>query len=108
MASIGSIAATFVAKTAPFEAGVKRARGSMDSFGKSVIRTAAKIGAALGGMAFFKKGIGLAAQVEQDTIAIKAFTGSVESANALIEQIRDFAAETPFQLNDLIAASNSL
>ena len=108
MASIGSIAATFVAKTAPFEAGVRRARGSMDSFGKSVIRTAAKIGAALGGIAFFKKGIGLAAQLEQDTIAIKAFTGSVKSANALIEQIREFAAETPFQLNDLIAASKKL
>ena len=108
MASIGSIAATFVAKTAPFEAGVRRARGSMDSFGKSVIRTAAKIGAALGGMAFFKKGIGLASQLQQDTIAIKSFTGSAESANAVIQEIRTFAASTPFQLNDLIAASKQL
>lgn len=108
MASIGSIAATFVAKTAPFEAGVKRARGSMDSFGKSVISVAAKIGAALGGIAFFKKGVGLASQLQQDTIAIKSFTGSVESANALIQQIRQFAATTPFQLNDLIAASKQL
>ncbi len=108
MASIGSIAATFVAKTAPFEAGVRRARGSMDSFGKKVIGTAAKIGAALGGLQFFKTGIGLASQLQQDTIAIKSFTGSVESANALIQQIRDFAASTPFQLNDLIAASKQL
>ncbi len=108
MANIGSIAATFIAKTAPFESGVRRARGSMDTFGKSVIRTAAKIGAALGGIQFFKTGIGLAAQLEQNTIAIKSFTGSVESANALIQQVRDFAASTPFQLNDLIAASKQL
>jgi hypothetical protein len=108
MANIGSIAATFIAKTAPFESGVRRARGSMDTFGKSVIRTAAKIGAALGGIQFFKTGIGLAAQLQQDTIAIKSFTGSVESANALIQQVRDFAASTPFQLNDLIAASKQL
>ena len=108
MANIGSIAATFIAKTAPFESGVRRARGSMDTFGKSVIKTAAKIGAALGGIQFFKTGIGLAAQLQQDTIAIKSFTGSVESANALIQQVRDFAASTPFQLNDLIAASKQL
>jgi len=108
MANIGSIAATFIAKTAPFESGVRRARGSMDTFGKSVIRTAAKIGAALGGIQFFKTGIGLAAQLEQDTIAIKTFTGSIESANALIQQVRDFAASTPFQLNDLIAATKQL
>lgn len=108
MANIGSIAATFIAKTAPFESGVRRARGSMDTFGKSVIRTADKIGAALGGIQFFKTGIGLAAQLQQDTIAIKSFTGSVESANALIQQVRDFAASTPFQLNDLISASKQL
>ena len=108
MASIGSIAATFVAKTAPFEAGVRRARGSMDSFGKSVIRTAAKIGAALGGLQFFKTGIGLAAQLEQDIIAIKAFTGSLESANALIEQLTEFAAKTPFQLKELIGSTKTL
>jgi len=108
MANIGSIAATFIAKTAPFESGVRRARGSMDTFGKSVIKTAAKIGAALGGIQFFTTGIGLAAQLQQDTIAIKSFTGSVESANALIQQVRDFAASTPFQLNDLIAASKQL
>lgn len=108
MASIGSIAATFVAKTAPFEAGVKRARGSMDGFGKKVISTAAKIGAALGGIAFFKQGVGLAAQLQQDEIAIKSFTGSLESANNLIGDIRKFAASTPFQLNDLIGASKQL
>jgi len=108
MASIGSIAATFVAKTAPFESGVKRARGSMDSFGKSVIKTAAKIGAALGGIQFFKTGIGLAAQLEQDIIAIKAFTGSLESANALIEQLTEFAAKTPFQLKELIGSTKQL
>ena len=108
MANIGSIAATFVAKTAPFESGVRRAQGSMNSFGKSVIGVAAKIGAAIGGLQFFKTGIGLAAQLEQDKIAIKSFTGSVESANALIQQIRTFAASTPFQLNDLISASKQL
>ena len=108
MASIGSIAATFVAKTAPFEAGVKRARGSMDSFGKSVISVAAKIGAALGGIAFFKKGIGLAAQLEKDTLAIEAFVGSSEKAAMVIQQIGKFAETTPFQQKDLISATKQL
>jgi len=108
MASIGSIAATFVAKTAPFEAGVRRANASMDSFGKKVIGTVTKVAAALGGLQFFKTGIGLAAQLEQDIIAIKAFTGSLESANALIEQLTEFAAKTPFQLKDLIGSAKQL
>ena len=108
MANIGSIAATFIAKTAPFESGVRRARGSMDTFEKSVIRSAAKIGAALGLIEFFKTGIGLAAQLEQDIIAIKAFTGSLESANALIEQLTEFAAKTPFQLKELIGSTKQL
>ena len=108
MASIGSIAATFVAKTAPFEAGVRRANASMDSFGKKVIGTVTKVAAALGGLQFFKTGIGLASQLQQDIIAIKTFTGSVESANELLQEIRDFAASTPFQLNDLIAATKTL
>jgi tape measure domain-containing protein len=80
----------------------------MDGFGKKVISTAAKIGAALGGIAFFKQGVGLAAQLQQDEIAIKSFTGSLESANNLIGDIRKFAASTPFQLNDLIGASKQL
>ena len=108
MASIGSIAATFVAKTAPFEAGVRRARGSMDSFGKKVIGTAAKIGAALGGIQFFKKGIGLAAQLQKDTLAIEAFVGSSEKAAMVIEQIGKFAETTPFQQKDLISATKQL
>jgi tape measure domain-containing protein len=108
VASIGSIAATFVAKTAPFEAGVKRAQGSMDGFGKKVISTAAKIGAALGGIAFFKKGVGLAAQLEKDTLAIEAFVGSSEKAAMLIKQIGKFAETTPFQQKDLISATKQL
>lgn len=108
MANIGSIAATFIAKTAPFESGVRRARGSMDTFGKSVIRTAAKIGAALGGIAFLKKGIGLAAQLEKDKLAIEAFVGSSEKASMVIQQIGKFAETTPFQQKDLISATKQL
>jgi tape measure domain-containing protein len=124
--SIGSIATTFVAKTAPFESGVKRASASVKRmgsdvqsvgmkasaafkrFGDSVIAKAAKIGAALAGIGFVKMAISSAAEMQQDIITIKAFLGSLEKANALMAQLREFAKTTPFQLKDIVAATKQL
>lgn len=124
--SIGSIATTFVAKTKPFESGVKRASDSVKRmgsdvqtagmkasaafkrFGNSVIVNAAKIAAAVAAIGFVKMAIGAAAQMQQDIITIKAFLGSLEKANALMGKLREFAKTTPFQLKDLVKATKQL
>jgi len=124
--SIGSIATTFVAKTKPFEAGVNRVNRSLGGmsqkfsrhtmsasesfklFSSSVIRQVGKLLAALGGLAMIKFFIGAAAKLEKDIIAIKTFVGSVEDAAALIQEIRTFAAKTPFELDNLIDATKIL
>tara|TARA_R110000824_G_scaffold37749_3_gene115936 strand:- start:2600 stop:4048 length:1449 start_codon:yes stop_codon:yes gene_type:complete len=124
--SIGSIATTFVAKTAPFESGVKRASASVKRmgsdvqsagmkasaafkrFGDSVIVKAAKIAVAIAAIGFVKMAIGAAAQMQQDIVTIKAFLGSLEKANALMAKLREFAKTTPFQLKDLVKATKQL
>jgi len=124
--SIGSIATTFVAKTKPFESGVKRASASVKQmgndvrtagqragaafkrFGDSVIVKAAKVAAAVAAIGFAKMAIGAAAQMQQDIITIKAFLGSLEQANALMGKLREFAKTTPFQLKDLVKATKQL
>ena len=124
--SIGSIATTFVAKTAPFESGVKRASASVKRmgsdvqsvgmkasaafkrFGDSVIVKAAKIAAALAGIGFVKMAIESAAEMQKDIVTIKAFLGSLEKANALMGDLREFAKTTPFQLKDLVKATKQL
>lgn len=124
--SIGSIATTFVAKTAPFESGVKRASASVKQmgrdvqsvgmkasaafkrFGDSVIFKAAKIAAALAGIGFIKMAIESAAEMQKDIVTIKAFLGSLEKANALMGDLREFAKTTPFQLKDLVKSTKQL
>ena len=124
--SIGSIATTFVAKTKPFESGVKRASASVKQMGKdvrsagqraadgfrkfsnSVIVQAAKIATAVAAIGFVKMGIGAAAAMQQDLITIKTFVGSAEKARDVMGQLREFAKKTPFQLTDLVAATKNM
>jgi tape measure domain-containing protein len=124
--SIGSIATTFVARTKPFEAGVGRVnkslRGMSGSFRKQttsagavfqkftagIVRQLAILGSALLGIQAIKLVIVATATLEQDLIAIKTFVGSLEEAQALVMEIREFAAATPFQLDDLIKATKIL
>jgi tape measure domain-containing protein len=124
--SIGSIATTFVAKTKPFESGVKRASASVKKMGNdvrtagqraadgfrkfsnSVIVQAAKIGVAIAAIGFVKMGIGAAATMQQDLITIKTFVGSAEKARDVMESLREFAKKTPFQLTDLVEATKKM
>lgn len=124
--NIGSIATTFVAKTKPFESGVNRVnkslRGMSGSFQRNtnsagaifrkftagIIRQVGIITAALIGLQSIKVVISAAAKLEQDAIAIKQFVGSMENAQALLMEIREFAAATPFQLDDLVDATKVL
>jgi hypothetical protein len=57
----------------------------MDSFRQNRLseRCREELAQRLAVLRSFKKGIGLASQLQQDTIAIKSFTGSAESAKTL-------------------------
>lgn len=124
--SIGSIATTFVARTKPFEAGVGRVnkslRGMSGSFQRQttsagavfqkftagIIRQLAILGSALLGIQAIKLVVVSTAKLEQDAIAIKTFVGSMEDAQKLLMEIREFAASTPFQLDNLVDATKVL
>lgn len=124
--NIGSIATTFVAKTKPFESGVNRVNKSLRGmsggfrrqtanagavfkrFTDGIVRQLAILAAALIGIQSIKLVISATAKLEQDVIAIKAFVGSMEDAQKLLMEIRDFAAATPFQLTDLVDATKVL
>lgn len=124
--SIGSIATTFVAKTKPFESGVKRASASVKKMGadvrtagqraadgfkkfsNSVIVQAAKVATAVAAIGFVKMGIGAAATMQQDLITIKTFVGSAEKARDVMGELREFAKKTPFQLTDLVTATKNM
>jgi tape measure domain-containing protein len=124
--NIGSIATTFVAKTKPFESGVNRVNKSLRGmsggfrrqtasagavfkrFTDGIIRQLAILAAALIGIQSIKLVITATAKLEQDAIAIKTFVGSMEDAQKLLMEIRDFAASTPFQLDNLVDATKVL
>lgn len=61
---------------------------------------------AVGAAAF--KGVGLAASMEQDLIAFKTLTGSMEQAKTTLAELTQLAESTPFELPDVTAAAKKL
>ena len=63
-------------------------------------------------VSFFKEqafaGIEAAASMEQSRIQYELFMGSVEEGNAVLQQVRDFAKETPFQFPELDEAARRM
>lgn len=49
-----------------------------------------------------------AAEFEQNRIAFEVMLGSAERAKALLKQVSDFAARTPFELPEVVTASKQL
>lgn len=72
--------------------------------------TAGRIGSALTNAikTATRSGIGLAAAAEQTQISFEVMLGSAEQAAMLWEQIRDFAAATPFESVELTDAAKQL
>jgi tape measure domain-containing protein len=52
--------------------------------------------------------IKLASDLEQTTVAFEVMTGSVEKANEVVNEMRQFGAVTPFESADLLNATKSL
>lgn len=68
--------------------------------------TAFALGAA--GVAAVKWGVGLAAANEQAQISFETMLGSASKAKTFLDQLRDFAATTPFEFPELQTAASSL
>jgi tape measure domain-containing protein len=76
--------------------------GKMQSAGMALLPLSAAI-AGLGGAALVSAG-----KFEQTRIAFETMLGSAEKADAYLAKLRDFAASTPFEFNDLTEAAKRL
>ena len=63
-------------------------------------------GVALGGLA--AAGIKAASDYQQANIAFTTMLGSAEKSTAFLQEMRDFAAKTPFELPDLLTGARRL
>jgi tape measure domain-containing protein len=116
--SIANLNVKLTANISAFSSAMARAGRPLASFGASVAGVGMKVAglaAALGGGALVAgvtglgiKAVKLAADAEQAKVAFTTMLGSAEKAKQLQDQINQFAASTPFQTTELIAASKSL
>lgn len=89
--------------------GMAKVGSSFDKFAKNVERSKF----IFAGIATVFAGIGTAAitasgKMEQWRIAFNTMLGSAERADVLLKQIRDFAAQTPFELPQVVEGSKRL
>lgn len=115
---ISSLSVALFATVAPFATGLKSAEKSVGSFLGSIGGAAsgllkltgvgALVGAALGAITSIGKGFSLASQLEQAQVAFETMLGSADAAKQVLGDLSKFAASTPFQLTDLVAASKQL
>lgn len=65
-------------------------------------------GGVLGAFAGIGKGIKLAADFEQSEVALTTMLGSADTAKSVLSNLTKFAAETPFEMPELIQATKQL
>ena len=73
--------------------------------------SASKAGVAIAGLAgsaSLLKGIKLAADMQSTTVAFKTLTGSAETANKVLGELKQLNAETPFEFPELADAGRKL
>jgi len=92
----------------------KKIGGAMTQAGDKIRKTTsnvAKLGLALAGAAASAalfKGIKGAAQIEQMGIAFEVMTGSAEKGKKMLEDIREFGAQTPYEFPALAKGAQTL
>ncbi len=105
---IGTFSAVLTANTIQFERALNRAGAQVRGFVK---RMAILGGALLGVREAFEavsRSIQLAADLEQTTVAFETLLGSADAARKMIEDLRAFAATTPFQFEGLAASARQM
>ena len=101
------------ADTSQMEAGTSRATKGVGGLNTALLGVAATgvAATALVGAGLFKMGqFGLeaAANMEQTQVAFEGILGSTSAANKFLEELRVFAARTPFEFPDLATAAKQL
>lgn len=81
---------------------------SLAALGPIALAVAAALGVLMGSAFFTSWGVSLASQTEDAQVALTTMLGSAEHAAAVIQQVKQFAAETPFQKGELIDAAKQL
>lgn len=91
------------------ESQMKKFGAGLSGFGSRMAGIGGGITAAFGGigaaLAFPTK---LAIDLEQTTTSFETMLGSAEKAQAMLTQLRDFAASTPLQFNEITGAAKKL
>ncbi len=99
------------------QTGEQFGRETSDGFGRSIggmtryaKAAAVGVGVALGAgaVAVGKWGLGIASANEQAQISFETMLGSADKATAFLEDLKAFAAETPFEFPELQTAASSL
>jgi len=97
--------------TGPMQEAQGAMQGSLGSLGK-LAGGVAKLGAAYLSfkaiMSGFSKSISLAADTQDAEIGFGVLLGSAEAAKQRVKELTDFAASTPFQMPEVLAASRTL
>lgn len=82
---------------------------SLSSLGGTFTGLGAKLtGLSAGMAAIFGHGVGLAASAEQAEVSFRTLLGSAEEAKELMASLKDFAASTPFQVDEIRQAARML
>jgi phage tail tape-measure protein len=92
--------------TAGFSKGLDSAMGSLNG----LVAMAAAVEAALVGTftAAAAEGLRFAAELEQLDIAFTTFLGSAEKSAAFLDEMKQFAAQTPFAFEDVVRGTQRL
>jgi tape measure domain-containing protein len=111
MALIGELAVNVVARTGGMSSGLKRAGRDLRGFDSKIrnsIGLATSLLGVTGGFAGIGFAVNLAAEAEQAKTAFSTMLGGVEQGQKMFEDLQNFAASTPLQLNVLQDAARTL
>ena len=93
----------------------KEAGGAFEGLGKTMVSVAGGLGLQMGLQAIvggLKNAVvgsfELAAALEQTKVGFTTMLGSGEAAQGMLDELRDFAATTPFQFTDLTVAASRM
>jgi hypothetical protein len=89
-------------------AGIQGLTGSLEGWGQSALGIVGQLGIALSGLSLAKHAVALANSAENMQIQFGVMVGSGERAKELIADLTKLGAETPYQLQDLLASSKML
>ena len=106
--SIAKLAILLTADATGVKKGFAQAEQSVQSLTSTVSSIAASIAALVGGASAISWGVQLAAEAETAKVGFEVMLGSAEKAAKMFKEIKQFAAETPFESAELVKSARSL